>query len=93
MKLILSLAQIEINSALNALGSECNPLVEYLTDTHDPRCTGNQHVEVAGERVLKRSDFIKLLHKLVGVCALFEVDCDFKTRLVRFITNIADFTQ
>ena len=93
VKLILRLAQIKINPALNALGSECYPLVEYLADSHDPRRTRNQHIEVAGEGVLKRSDLIKLLHELVGVCALFEVDCDFKSRLVRFVTDIAYLTE
>ena len=93
MELVFSLTQIKINSALDTFCSECYPLVEYLADSHDPRRTRNQYIKVAGECILERSSLIKLLHELVGIRAFFEVDCNFKSRLVRFVTDIADFTQ
>ena len=67
MQLVLSLFEVEIGSASDALHAERNPLVEQLFDAHDAGRTGNQDIEVAGERIRERSEPVELLHELVGV--------------------------
>ena len=93
MKLVLCLAEVEVNPALDTFRSESDPLVEYLGNAHNLWCACNQHIEVTGEGVLKRGDLIKLLHQLVGIGSLFDIYCDFQSRLVRFISDIVDFTE
>ena len=93
MKLVLCLAEIEVNPALDALRSESDPLVEYLGNAHNLRCACDQHVEIAGEGVLKRGDLIKLLHQLVWIGSLFDIYCDFQSRLIRLVSDIIDFTK
>ena len=89
MQLVPCLWKVKINSAADALYSESYPFLKQFFNAHNSRYARNKHVKVAWESVLKRSHFIKLLHKCVRVNALFKVNGDFKTGFIGFVTNIA----
>lgn len=74
MQLILGFFQVEIDPALNALGSEGHPFLKYFSDAHNSGRSGNENVEIAGKCILERGQLKELLHKLVGIYSPFEID-------------------
>ena len=69
MKLFSLFIKIEAYSASDTLKPEINPLIENCLDAKHHRITFYKDIEVTGEAVLKRSELIKLGHKLIGVNA------------------------
>ena len=88
VKLVLLFVQIKINPAAHALYTERSPLLQKLANTQNPRSAADKHIEVTAEAVLQSCHLIELLHKLVGICAAFQIDCNLKSVKTRFVTDI-----
>ena len=93
MQAVFRLLQVEVDSAADALFPERDPLKEQVFDAEDPRHAGDEHIEVAGERLFERSHLVELPHELVGVGPALHVDRDFEAVLVGLVTDIGDFLQ
>ena len=61
---VFLLLDLEEQAALDAIGTPGGPLLQNLTDTHNPGHTGNEDIKVTGETVLQGSHTEKLLHQL-----------------------------
>ena len=87
MELFLLLLKVEGYAALYAVPAEYRPLVQYLVNAHYAGSTVYQHVEVAVEVILKRSQPEQLVHNRVGVLTLLEVERQPQTGKVADIGN------
>ena len=93
VKLVGLLFEVEAQLALYAVHAELYPLAEYLADTHLTRCRADQHVEVAGEIVLKRSEPVELCHELLGICAAPQIKRQLESGEVDFVAEVHDLLQ
>ena len=53
----------------------------------------NEHVEVAGEGILKRSTLIEFCHKHFYIGAVFDVNRKLKTVDVGFVSNVLNLLE
>lgn len=93
MQLILALGQIVKSAPTHAFYAEGDPFIEQLFHTQHARHSGDQHIEVAGKRILQRRDTEKLLHELLRVYAALEINGQLHTGKAGFIAHIADLTN
>ena len=90
MQLILLLAELMVDHALYTLDAERYPFLQYLINAHYTRVAGYENVEVAGKRVLQRSEPEHLAHELVGVLAFFQIEGQLQTRKIGLVAYIRD---
>ena len=93
MELFAFLVEVENSSAAHALGTELYPLIQYLVNAHYLRVAVHEYIEVAGIGILQRGHAVKLLHGLIGICALFEVYRYGKAVEVGIVANVRNFAE
>ena len=93
MELVLLLLKIKSKLTLDATHTEAYPFGKNLGNAHRSRRGVYKNIEIAFEAVLESRHLIKLLHKLVGVNALSEVDCQLKAREIDLIAEISDLLE
>ncbi len=93
MQAVLRLLQVEVDSAADALFPEGDPLEEQVFHAEDFRHAGDEHVEVAGERLFERSHLVELPHEFVGVGPALHVDRDLETALVGLVADVRDLPE
>lgn len=91
MKLVSFFVAVKICSSSDALNSESNPFFKQCLYTENSRNTCDKHIEVAGIGIFECCKTVKLCHKLVGINAALEVNCNFKSVNTCFVTNIGNF--
>ena len=69
VQLSLLLIEIKRSSAPDTFYPERRPLIEQFSHTENSRHACDEHIEVAGERVLEHRQLVELLHQLIGICA------------------------
>ena len=69
------------------------PLVQNLPHPHDLGHAADEDVEVAGHAVLEGGQLGQLGHDFLWVCPAFQVDGQFQTGQVGFISHIGDLFQ
>ena len=93
---LLLFVQRERRAALYAVHAEPDPLFQQPVHAEHLRGAVDQHVEIAGEAVLQRSELVELLHELVGVGGALEVNGDtqaVKSLLVADVGNLLDLAR
>ena len=74
MQLLLALGQVVKGAPAHAFYTEGDPLIEQLFHAEHARHPGDQHIKVAGKRILQRRDAKELLHELLRVYAALEIN-------------------
>ena len=69
MQPLLPLANLEEQAALDAVHPPGSPLLQNLSHAHNPRHSGNEDVEIAGEAILQGGHAEQLLHQLLRLYA------------------------
>ena len=91
MQLILFLAQIVHQLALQAGQAEFDPLAQNFDDSHRARHGVDQYIEIATEVILQWRQLEELGHQLVWIYSAANVQRQLKAAQVDLVAKIGDF--
>ena len=93
MQLIPLPAKLKFDPPPDTVLTKSNPFQQNSACAKDLRHPVNQHIEIAGIRVFQRRHLVQLLHQLIWVDRSLDLNCQFQSRQVGLVPDVADLFE